>query len=248
MTLYNKSDLSHSVFASQGYGHKYVFPCACAVALIELCSIFLCLKPGDTTHLLQSPRGRLWAHQIFFTYSVDTPAIFSLHFQIFMPLHLKKLHDSISSGPIFPPSQGLCHSETAFLPPSTSTSTQITDAWSHNQLSVCPATKDLKVMVFIYPKLFSNCIWACFQAQNRLSLLLNHSRSPSVVLAPANLHSPGVFLGRVQELEHSSSHSKQFACSHPVLPGQGAAQSAQGCFLPDGLHARPSPDIFNLLA
>lgn len=136
MILYNKSDLSHSVFASQGYGHKYVFPCA--VALIELCSIFFfgnqetpctCCKAQGAL-----PPGRLWAHQVFFTYSVDTPATFSLHF---MPLHLKKLHDSISSGSTFPPHQGLCHSETAFLPPSTFTSTQVIDAWSHTQLPLC---------------------------------------------------------------------------------------------------------------
>lgn len=136
MILYNKSDLSHSEFASQGCRQMYVFPCAplcCGSDRILL--HFLFLKPGHTMYLLQSPegtatRGRFWANQTFFTYSVHTPTLFSLHS---ISLHLKKLHYSTSPGPILLIYQGLCHPETAFLPPSTSTSTQAIDAWSYNQ-------------------------------------------------------------------------------------------------------------------
>lgn len=56
MILCNRNDpLSHSVFASQGYG---LFPCAhlCCVSDRALLH-FLFLKPGDTMHLLQSPQG-----------------------------------------------------------------------------------------------------------------------------------------------------------------------------------------------
>lgn len=81
MILCNRNDpLSHSVFASQGYG---LFPCAhlCCVSDRALLH-FLFLKPGDTMHLLQSPQGHChregFGHTKHFSPTVWTLLPFSL--------------------------------------------------------------------------------------------------------------------------------------------------------------------------
>lgn len=220
---------------------------ACAVALIELCSIFFFWNQ-------ETPCTCCKAHRAMPPNILGTPNAFHLQCRKSYPLFSAPPHLHV----LAPEEAAWLHlfrTHLSHLPRSVSlrdsipSSLRLHQHLGHWCLVIQPVIKDLKVRELTCSSWDSGSVSNCiFQAQNRISLLLNHSRSPKVLLACANLHTSGVFLGGVQEPEHPSSHSKQFACSHPVLPGQGDAQSAQGCFLPDGLHARPSPDIFNLPA
>lgn len=242
-------------FIRQGYGHMYVLPCThlcCGSDGILLLFFFESRRHHAPPAKPTGPVTRK---------ALSTPNIFHLQYGHSYPLlsALPKIHVVASEEAAW---FHLFRTQLSHLPRSVSLRDSIPpslhlhqhlghDAGSYNQLSVCPATKDLKVMLLTAlagTMALYQTVFGCVPRHRTDCQFCSVIWEPQCGFGPGNLALLWSVLGRVQEPEHSSSHSKQFACSHPVLPGQEAAQRAQGCFLPAGLHARSFPGIFNLLA
>lgn len=166
---------------------SHVHPCA--VVLIELCSICFIFETKRCNAPTAKHTG--YCHQDGFGHTKHFPpsyppfsALPKLHV-----LHLKKLHNSTSSGLIFPTHQSPSRDSIA-------SSLHLHHHLGHwcwvIQLVINPPSyQGPKVDVTRFSGWnngnISNCIQACSQAQNKLSVLLSHLWSLKIVLAHANL-------------------------------------------------------------